>query len=43
MTNNTAPSAESATRFTLTWSMRRGTFVSWSESRERGEALVLLS
>jgi hypothetical protein len=31
MTNNTAPSAESANRFTFTWSIGEGTFVSWSE------------
>src|ERR1700722_18734558 len=31
MTNNTAPSAEIANRFTFTWSMGEGTFVGWSE------------
>jgi hypothetical protein len=40
MTNNTAPSAESATRFTLTWSIGRRTFVSWSALGGSVEALL---
>jgi hypothetical protein len=35
ITNNTAPNAESETRFTLTWSIGRGAFVGWSEGLER--------
>jgi hypothetical protein len=31
MTNKIAPSTESATRFTLTWSIGRGTFGGWSK------------
>src|SRR5580704_530312 len=43
MTNNTAPSAVTATRFTFTWSMEKGAFVGWREAGRDVRYVVLIS